>query len=73
MVGRLLRMGSLGCKIFKMDGRLLHLRGENRDVNYWSESNQHVSGDSLPIGYISRYTETAHVSVRQNDLEELRS
>ncbi|KAL4380077.1 hypothetical protein GQ457_02G021220 [Hibiscus cannabinus] len=47
-------------------------RGENRDVKYWSESNQHVSGDSLPAGYVSRYTETAYVSVRKNDLEDLK-
>ncbi|KAK8698159.1 hypothetical protein V6N13_114286 [Hibiscus sabdariffa] len=55
-----------------MDGRLLHPRAENRDVKYWSESNQYASGDSLPAGYVSRYIETAHVSVRQNDLEELK-
>ncbi|KAK9011581.1 hypothetical protein V6N11_044428 [Hibiscus sabdariffa] len=55
-----------------MDGRLLHPIAENRDVKYWSESNQYASGDSLPAGYVSRYIETQHVSVRQNDLEELK-
>ncbi|KAL4295334.1 hypothetical protein GQ457_12G014280 [Hibiscus cannabinus] len=55
-----------------MDGRLLHPRAENRDVKYWSESNQYASGDSLPAGYVSRYIETTQVSVRQNDLEELK-
>ncbi|KAK8990729.1 hypothetical protein V6N11_028692 [Hibiscus sabdariffa] len=55
-----------------MDGKLLHQEGKNRDVRYWSEINQSQNGDSLPVGYISRYAESTCVNVRQNDMEELR-
>ncbi|KAK8682906.1 hypothetical protein V6N13_038985 [Hibiscus sabdariffa] len=55
-----------------MDGKLLHQEGEKRDVRYWSEVNQSQNGDSLTIGYVSRYAESTCVNVRQNDVEELK-
>ncbi|KAL4271741.1 hypothetical protein GQ457_13G028840 [Hibiscus cannabinus] len=55
-----------------MDGKLLHQEGEKRDVRYWSEVNQSQNGDSLTVGYVSRYAESTCVNVRQNDLEELK-
>ncbi|KAL4342258.1 hypothetical protein GQ457_08G025480 [Hibiscus cannabinus] len=55
-----------------MDGKLLHQEGENRDVRYWSEINQSQNGDSLPVGYISRYAESTCVNVKQNDMGELK-
>ncbi|KAK8635678.1 hypothetical protein V6N13_004403 [Hibiscus sabdariffa] len=55
-----------------MDGKLLHQEGEKRDIRYWSEINQSQNGDSLSVGYISRYTESTCVNIRQNDLEELK-
>ncbi|KAL4376932.1 hypothetical protein GQ457_02G030970 [Hibiscus cannabinus] len=59
-------------KDFQNGWKIIHPRAENRDVKYWSKSNQYASGDSFPAGYVSRYIETTHVSVRQNDLEELK-
>ncbi|KAL4272344.1 hypothetical protein GQ457_13G011990 [Hibiscus cannabinus] len=62
MLERLLRKGSLGRKTIKMDERLLQSRGENPDVKYWSESNQHVSGDRVDReAFIDRYEDIAYL------------
>ncbi|KAK9045148.1 hypothetical protein V6N11_059037 [Hibiscus sabdariffa] len=55
-----------------MDGRLLQQEETNRSVQHWSESNQKEGGDSLPVGNISRYTESTYIGFRQNNLEELK-
>ncbi|KAK8590888.1 hypothetical protein V6N13_030961 [Hibiscus sabdariffa] len=55
-----------------MNGALLNQEEINAKVRHWLESNQRVSGDSLPRDHVSKYTESTYVSFRQNNLDELK-
>ncbi|GMJ06886.1 hypothetical protein HRI_004357800 [Hibiscus trionum] len=55
-----------------MDEMLLENEEENAKVHHWSEVNQRKCGDSLGAGHETETSEYAHVSVKQNNVQELR-
>ncbi|GMI70480.1 hypothetical protein HRI_000717300 [Hibiscus trionum] len=55
-----------------MDEKLLKSEEENVKVRHWSEVNRRKYGDSLGAGHEIETSEYAHVSVKQNNVQELR-
>ncbi|KAK5846388.1 hypothetical protein PVK06_002674 [Gossypium arboreum] len=55
-----------------MENEILDKVEDNATVRVWSEKLQLEKGDSLVKGYISELWDFSHISVTQNELQELR-
>ncbi|KAK5813710.1 hypothetical protein PVK06_029161 [Gossypium arboreum] len=53
------------------DGLLDRVEG-NANVHRWSEQTQLEKGDSIAVGYVSELSGYTHISVTQNNLQELK-
>ncbi|KAL1135864.1 hypothetical protein V6Z11_A12G202200 [Gossypium hirsutum] len=56
-----------------MENRLLDKVKGNVNVHRWSEQTQLEKGDSIAEGYISELSDYTHISVTQNNLQELKA
>ena len=55
-----------------MEKGFLNKVEDNAAVRTWSETTQQEKGDSLADGYVSELWDFTHISVAQNNLQELK-
>ncbi|KAG8488902.1 hypothetical protein CXB51_016919 [Gossypium anomalum] len=55
-----------------MENGLLDRVEGNTDVHRWSEQTHLEKGDSITMGYVSELSDYTHISVTQNNLQELK-